>query len=205
MLLTARPRFLRQAYSILQNQEDAEDAVQDAFLSAYRHRSKFEGRSAFTAWFTRIVFNAALMIRRKRRHCLFDSVPDSTIDNETSWIERIPACEPDPETVYRQEQTLQFFHALVQRMTPLLRQAFTMTYCNEMTCVEAAARLGVKTATFKARLFPARQHLINRAPRSLALSARGKPTHFPGSPGNGQFKTIPVRTTEILSRERASS
>jgi hypothetical protein len=64
LFLTSRERFIRIAYRILENNEDAEDAVQDAFLSACLHFGKFEGRSALTTWLTRIVMNAALMARR---------------------------------------------------------------------------------------------------------------------------------------------
>jgi hypothetical protein len=52
MFRASRPRFVATAYSILRNKEDAEDAVQDAVLSAYVHLRNFEGRSAFTTWFT---------------------------------------------------------------------------------------------------------------------------------------------------------
>jgi RNA polymerase sigma-70 factor (ECF subfamily) len=203
MFLTGRPRFIRQAYSILRNQEDAEDAVQDAFLSAYRHLRTFEGRSAFTTWFTRIVFNAALMIRRKRRNSRLDSVPDSTTNDDTSWIERIPASEPDPETVYLREQTFQFVHALVEKMSPTLRQAFTMACYKEMSCVEAAAQLGVKTTTFKARLFRARQHLINQVTRSLIASGRGKAAHSSCFAANDEIRTFPATLTETVPSERA--
>jgi RNA polymerase sigma-70 factor, ECF subfamily len=85
------------AYSIVRNQEDAEDAVQDAMLSAFGHLRKFEGRSVFTTWCTRIVFNAALMILRTRKSARIESVPDSGENDEAPWIERIPAPQPDPE------------------------------------------------------------------------------------------------------------
>lgn len=62
LLLTSRPKFVGIAYAILRNKEDAEDAIQNASLSAFSHLRTFEGRSAFTTWFTRIVMNAALMI-----------------------------------------------------------------------------------------------------------------------------------------------
>jgi hypothetical protein len=67
MFVASRKRFLAIAYSILPNREDAEDAVQEAFLSAYRHLRSFEGRSALRTWLTRIVLNAALMMQRKRK------------------------------------------------------------------------------------------------------------------------------------------
>src|SRR5260370_26199981 len=65
MFVAYRPKFVAMAHAILRNREDAEDAVQNAFVSGYLHLRSFEGRSALTTWFTRIVFNAALMIRRK--------------------------------------------------------------------------------------------------------------------------------------------
>jgi hypothetical protein len=77
MFVALRPRFVGLAYTILRNKEDAEDAVQDALLSAYRHLRTFAGRSGFTAWFTRIVLNAALMIRRKRKPSWVDIQPES--------------------------------------------------------------------------------------------------------------------------------
>src|SRR5208282_6002152 len=86
----ARPRFVGLAYSILRNKEDAEDAVQDAMISAFRHLRGFEGRSALTTWFTRIVVNAALMIRRKRKPGRVESLPEAGTTEEISWVERIP-------------------------------------------------------------------------------------------------------------------
>jgi RNA polymerase sigma-70 factor (ECF subfamily) len=205
MFLTSRPRFVRQAYSILGNREDAEDAVQDAFLSAHRHLRTFEGRSAFTTWFTRIVFNAALMIRRKRKNSRLDYVPESAASDDTSWMERIPASEPDPETVYLREQRAQFFHALVEKLSPMLREAFTLTYDKELSCVEAAAQLGVKPTTFKARLFRARHHLVSQATRSLNASVRDKATHFSRFPANDEIQTLPATLTEAVVGERAFS
>src|SRR5260370_37788259 len=63
MFVTSRKRFLTIAYSILRNREDAEDAVQQAFLSAYGHVRSFEGRSALRTGLTRIVLTAALMMQ----------------------------------------------------------------------------------------------------------------------------------------------
>src|SRR5277367_525408 len=97
MFLASRPKFVGIAYSILRNREDSEDAVQDAFLSAYVHLRKFEGRSAFTTWFTRIVMNAALMTLRKRTNSRISSLPESSSSGEVSWTETIPTSQPDPE------------------------------------------------------------------------------------------------------------
>jgi RNA polymerase sigma factor (sigma-70 family) len=203
MFVASRSRFIAKAYSILRNREDAEDAVQNAFLSGYRNLGRFEGRSALKTWFTSIVLNAALMIHRKRRNSRIGSVPDSTTNDDTSWIESVPASEPDPETVYLREQTFQFVHALVEEMSPTLREAFTMAYYREMSCVEAAAQLGVKPTTFKARLFRARQHLINQVTRSLVASVRDRATHSSRFSANDVIQTLPPILTETGPGERA--
>lgn len=172
MCLASRPRFVALAYSILRNKEDAEDAVQNAFVSACRHLHMFEGRSAFTTWFTRIVLNAALMVRRKRKPFWTEAPAEPLTADDTSWIEKIPASQPDPEMMYAGEETLQLIDVLLRRMKPLLRQAFTMTYFQEMSNEEAGALLGVTTGTFKSRLFRARRDLMNQASRLLLAPIR---------------------------------
>ena len=107
MFLAWRPRFVALAYSILRNTEDAEDAVQDAFLSAYLHLRAFEGRSALTTWFTRIVLNAALMIRRKRKSLGTDFQRESSTADDAPWTDRVAAAQPDPEMMYAEQEKLQ--------------------------------------------------------------------------------------------------
>ena len=60
-------KLLRTIYRVTRNWEDAEDALQDSFLKAYLHLNKFENRSTFASWLTRIAINSALMILRKKR------------------------------------------------------------------------------------------------------------------------------------------
>src|SRR5260370_6102966 len=116
------------AYSLLRNKQDAEDAVQDAVLSAYMHLRNFEGRSAFTTWFTRIVLNAALMILRKRTNSMIESLPESSASGEISWTEKIPASQPDPEMVCAAGETLQLIDGLLANISPALRPSITTTY-----------------------------------------------------------------------------
>jgi RNA polymerase sigma factor (sigma-70 family) len=106
-------------------QEDAEDAVQNAMLSAYLHLQNFEGRSTLTTWFTRIVFNAALMLRRKRKPAPVELFPDCGESDETCWIESIPATQPDPEMACAEAETFRAINELLGGMSPVLRQAFT--------------------------------------------------------------------------------
>jgi RNA polymerase sigma-70 factor, ECF subfamily len=167
MFAASRSKFLAIAYSILRNTEDAEDAVQNAFLSAYCHLRSFEGRSAPRTWLTRIVMNAALMIQRKRKSSAVTLVPENSNPHEGDWIESIPAPQPDPETAHTERETLDCINVILRQMKPVLRQAFTMTYFDELSGQEACALIGISSGTFKARLFRARRELLNQAQRAL--------------------------------------
>jgi DNA-directed RNA polymerase specialized sigma24 family protein len=61
--------------------EDAEDTVQNAFISGHLHLRNFQGRSALKTWFTRVVLNAALMIRRNRKPVQLVSAPERATEN----------------------------------------------------------------------------------------------------------------------------
>ena len=202
MFLASRPKFVGLAYSILRNKEDAEDAVQDAFLLACRHLRTFEGRSAFRTWFTRIVMNAALMIRRKRKPSWTDSHRESGTTDDSPWTERIPASQPDPEMAYAEGETFQLMDVLLGNMSPILRQAFTMTYYDEMSNEEAGALLGVTTGTFKSRLWRARRHLMKQARRSLVAPIR-RATHNPFSFGKSNSRPLITGPAEISFSEIA--
>jgi RNA polymerase sigma-70 factor (ECF subfamily) len=170
MFVTSRPKFVATAYSILRNIEDAEDAVQNAYISGYLHLRNFEGRSALKTWFTRVVLNAALMIRRKR-------IPVHQHASETEWtseegdqrVNAIPSLEPDPETSCAKAEALGLIEELMAELRPTLRQAFSMYYGEEMSVPQARLVAGVSTSTFKARLFRARRQVMRGAKRALVL------------------------------------
>jgi RNA polymerase sigma-70 factor (ECF subfamily) len=167
MFAASRTRFLAIAYSILRNREDAEDAVQEAFLSAYRHLRSFEGRSALRTWLTRIVLNAALMMQRKRKPSAVRSLSESGASHDDGWTENIPDSQPDPEMIHAERETLQFIDEKLGKLKPVLRQAFTMTYYDDLSGAEACAMLGVSSGTFKARLFRARRQVLEQTKRTL--------------------------------------
>jgi RNA polymerase sigma-70 factor (ECF subfamily) len=172
MFVASRRKFVAIAYSILRNREDAEDAVQNAFLSGHRHLRSFEGRSAVKTWFTRIVLNAALMIQRKRKTCTIQPILENSNSRKANWTENIPASEPDPEMVHADRETLRLIDGILGKMKPVLRQAFTMTYYDELSGPETCALLGVSAGTFKARLFRARRQVFDQTERALLA-----PTH----------------------------
>ena len=169
MFVASRKQFVAMAYSILRNTEDAEDAVQNAFISGYLHLRNFQGRSALKTWFTRVVLNAALMIRRKRKPVQLVSAPEWATENGNKWMDGIPSPEPDPEMCWAKSEALGLIEELTAQLKPRLRAAFLMYYGNDMSVSEARTMAGVSVSTFKARLFRARRQVIREAKRALLL------------------------------------
>jgi RNA polymerase sigma factor (sigma-70 family) len=158
LFLTSRERFIRIAYRILRSNEDAEDAVQDAFLSACRHLREFEGRSAFTTWFTRIVMNAARMVRRRRKNAAPWPFHETDAAMST-FAETVADIQANPELAYSRAESFEILETCLQELNPRLREAVSVTYYNELSATEASVALGISLGTYKARLFRGRRLL----------------------------------------------
>jgi len=167
MFMSCRPKFVAMAYSILRNAEDAEDAVQNAFISGYLHLGNFQGRSALKTWFTRVLLNAALMIRRKRKSVQFVATSECASEKGSKRMDGIPSREPDSEMCWAKTEARALIEELVAHLKPRLREAFLMYYGNDMSATQACALAGVSLSTFKARLFRARRQVISKAKRAL--------------------------------------
>jgi RNA polymerase sigma factor (sigma-70 family) len=97
ILFARNTRALYQtAFRVLGNPEDAEEALQEGLLSAYRNLPRFERRSQFSTWLTRIVINAALMRRRSKRSRPAVSLDDFTSEGELPLAERFADESPIP-------------------------------------------------------------------------------------------------------------
>src|SRR6202789_1284081 len=96
--------ILRPPFRITRNREDAEDAVQDAFLKAFTHLKDFDGRSSFSTWLTRIAINSALMILRKKRLGREISVDALSEQNESGIVWEVSDPNPSPKTKSPQER-----------------------------------------------------------------------------------------------------
>src|SRR5713226_6659235 len=155
------------ALRLLGNPEDAEDALQEGLLSAYRNLRRFEGRSQFSTWLTRIVINAALMRRRSQRARPAVSLDDPPREDELPLAERFADAGPDPEQAYRGKELTELLEEDLAGLSPLLRSAFLLREVEGLTTGEAARELGVTQNTLKARLWRARQQLASRLGRRL--------------------------------------
>lgn len=166
-------RLYRSAFSLLRNKEDAQDALQDALLSAYLKLRSFEGRSRFSTWLTRIVLNAALMNRRKLHSHPHVSL-DEILDEDLKFPPAAVVDEgPDPERVCSQVENPDAVLATIRRLSPLLRSALHLRDLQGFSLKEAAELEGVSTTVMKSRLLRARRKLANGLDaRSLNLQLR---------------------------------
>ena len=96
------PRFRRLAMRWLRNPEDAEDAVQDAMLSASRHIAQFDGRAQMSTWLTAIVINAVRMQLRRRPRCQVMSLDQTPEHSQWSISDVISDPGPTPERTAEQ-------------------------------------------------------------------------------------------------------
>jgi len=152
---------------VLGNAEDAEDALQDGLLSAYRNLKRFEGRSQFSTWLTRIVINAALMRRRSAKARPAVSLDEAPREDELPATERFAAKGPNPEQVFAGTELREMISANLDELSPLLRTAFVLREMEGYSTGEAAKKLGVTENTLKARLWRARHQLAERLGRRL--------------------------------------
>jgi len=150
------------ALRVLGNPEDAEEALQEGLLSAYRNLPKFERRSQFSTWLTRIVINSALMRRRSKRARPAMSLDDIAKEGDMPLAERFADDGPNPEQLYAGAELGDRIHKKLAEISPLLRTAFWLREIEGLTAEEAAHVLGVSRNTLKARLWRARQELAAR-------------------------------------------
>ena len=150
------------ALRVLGNPEDAEEALQEGLLSAYRNLPRFERRSQFSTWLTRIVINAALMRRRSKRARPAVSLDDVVKDGDVPLAERFADGGPNPEQLYAGTELTNRMNKKLSEISPLLRTAFLLREVEGLTAEEAANVLGVSRNTLKARLWRARQELAAR-------------------------------------------
>jgi RNA polymerase sigma-70 factor, ECF subfamily len=174
LLFTRNSRTLYQtALRVLGNPEDAEEALQEGLLSAYRNLPRFERRSQFSTWLTRIVINAALMRRRSKRSRPAVSLDDWANEGELPLAERFADESPNPEQIYAGTELGDRVKKKLAEISPLLRTAFWLREIEGLSAEEAAHVLGVSRNTLKARLWRARQELAARL--GLALDGNLAP------------------------------
>jgi RNA polymerase sigma-70 factor, ECF subfamily len=157
-------KIYRLAQHITQNNEDAEDVSQEAFLKAFQHLGEFQGNSRFYTWLVRIAVNQALMKLRKRRNK--DVSLDENIETEENFIPReIEDWGPSPEERYTQEEMARILSEVIGELDPSFRLVFQLRDIDELSTEETAEALGISVPAVKSRLLRARLKLRDKLNR----------------------------------------
>ena len=142
-------RLFRAARAILHSDAEAEDAVQQAYLNAYRHLSQFEGRARFSTWLTRIAVYEALARRRRTPGKLVEESDEASVEHAASSI-------PDPEHQTYVAQLGALLEAALAALPEGYRSVFMLREVDGLNTAETAQRLFLSEGTVKTRLHRAK-------------------------------------------------
>jgi RNA polymerase sigma factor (sigma-70 family) len=169
------------ALRITRNLEDAEDAVQDALLSAFVHIGRFDGRSSFLTWLTRIAINSSLMILRKKRSSREVAILSADDSGADGLCLEIVDHAPNPERLYAQSERKKILQRAVFRLRPTLRQVVEIQQLQECSLRETAKAMRISVAAAKARLFHAKSALRRSSILRLMQQPRTRGKFLPAA------------------------
>ena len=151
-------RLYRTARAILKDDSLAEDALQEAYLAAFRHMDEFRGDAALGTWLTRIVVNQALQaLRRTRRDRVVVPFEESDAQHEALNVADSP--DTGPENMLLRAQTRRLIERNIDALPEGYRTVFVLREVEELTVEETAAALDIPAATVRTRLFRAKARL----------------------------------------------
>jgi RNA polymerase sigma-70 factor, ECF subfamily len=160
-------RFRRIALGHLSNVADAEDAVQDALLSALTHVHQFRGQAKMSTWLTTIVINSTRMKLRRRLTPVQLALDETDGDQDLRLEDTVSDTRPGPEEAYREREIAETLAHATSRLSPTLRTTFQLRDVDGLSIRETADLLGVPTGTVKARLTRARVRLRAAMSKSI--------------------------------------
>jgi RNA polymerase sigma factor (sigma-70 family) len=156
----------KMAYRITGNRDDAEDALQDAWMKAYMHLKTFDGRAKFSTWLARIAINSALMILRKKRSHPETSM-DWSADGETWQQWEVADKRANIEEHYARKEAERHLKRAIHRLRPALRTIIEIQQADDSSLKEISKVAGISIAATKSRLLRART-VLRRSLRSSA-------------------------------------
>jgi RNA polymerase sigma-70 factor (ECF subfamily) len=164
-------RMLATARRFLGNEHDAQDAVQEAFASAFRALDRFNGQSMLSTWLHRIVVNAALVqLRSKRRR---GEQPIEKLlprfDRYGAWIDNPPPWTDTTETILERRDSREMVRRCIEKLPANYRTILLLRDIEELDTEETARVMAVTATTVKVRLHRARQALKTLIERETAL------------------------------------
>ena len=151
------PRSLFVALEIVKNKQDAEDILQDSFITAFEKINTIEKGESFVGWFNRIVANKSKDFLKKKKPMLFD-------EEEKQVFDLVPDedREYSPQENFNDNETRQMVLDAVNELSDEKRICILLHYYSEMSVADIAKSVGANENTIKSRLFQARKDLSSK-------------------------------------------
>ena len=160
-------RLYRTVRSLLRDETEAEDAMQDAYVHAFTHLGAFRAEARLSTWLTRIALNEALMRLRRRGRFLDLAAPPDSDEGETSAMNELDSPLPSPEQHAQTGELRALLEGSVDALPPASRAAFVLRDVEGLSTAEAAECLGISEESVRTRLHRARallrEELFRRA------------------------------------------
>ena len=175
-----RQKILRVVLRYAHVREDAEDILQQSFQKAFVYLHKFEGKSSFSTWLTRIAINESLMLLRHGRALREVSVDDHSEAEGNAASLEMSDSSPDPEANYARRERVQILTAALGNLSPGLRRAIELRELAELSTEQTAEHMGLSVGAVKARIFHGRRKLrerLGRYMKSPRASVKGSGRH----------------------------
>lgn len=162
----------RAARSILKNEAEAEDAVQEAYLQAYRAMGNFRGDAKVSTWLVRIAVNESItrLHKHSRRAEVIRLEGDDSQDHHSSEDSMNESSPEQPERAALRSETRRLLEAKIDELPDAFRTVFVLRAVEELTVEEAAAVLDIPEATVRSRFFRARGLLRESLSREIDLA-----------------------------------
>jgi RNA polymerase sigma-70 factor (ECF subfamily) len=173
-------RVYRAVRSVLRDNRECEDAMQQAWLGAFAHLDQFKGAAAFSTWLTRIALNEALArVRQRSRLTLAEESPQEA--------DTMRSAAQDPEGLVANRELGRMLEEAVDELPEHYRGVFMLREVEGMSTADTALSLGLSEEVVKVRLHRARLALRDR------LYARA------GSAASGAFTFLGVRCDRMVA------
>jgi RNA polymerase sigma-70 factor (ECF subfamily) len=166
-----KDRALTLASRMLRNREDAEEALQDAFVRAFNALPRFEWKSSFSTWFYRIVYNVCASRLEKKADPMHVSIQE---DEQESHTPELVSDEIPPDIALESSELNTIILEEINKLPEAYGATFTLFYVQDMSYEEIVEVTDLPLGTVKARLFRARTLLRDAVVRRIGNTKEGE-------------------------------
>lgn len=166
-------RIYRAVRSVVRNEAEVEEVMQQAYLNAYAHLDQFAGDAQVSTWLVRIALNEALARRRKARPLLSLDDPNLSLENTMAVTPSTESPPPTPETRAEARELAALLEGAIEGLPDLYRTTFMLREVEGLTTSETAAAEGTNENVVKQRLHRARALIRERLTAQVGAALPG--------------------------------